>query len=98
MEGFFEIEYFKRQYDTITFLLLSGIGPLPREIVRMILKDYVYIKPIRISKTCMESYPCLHRVDEKCMGGRDIYQWFASRDIDVPKHFIEYGKPSDNSL
>lgn len=93
MEGFFEIEYFKRQYDTIMLLLLSGIGPLPKEIVWMILKDHLYVKPIRISEVCIECYPCLHDVDGvKVMGGRDIYKWFISRKIDIPEHFIGYGK------
>lgn len=48
-DGLFDIPYFKNQYQVIMLLLAKGIEPLPYEIVLQILKDYVYIRPFRIS-------------------------------------------------
>ena len=84
---YFEIEAFKTQHDTIMLLLLSGIGPLPNELVYSILRDYVYVKPIRIGLECFGAYPCQHKVNGIYFYTHDITKWFIKHGIDVPKHF-----------
>jgi hypothetical protein len=81
-----KFEYFTNQYKVILRLLHFGIGNLPPELVLMILKDYVYIKPIRIDSYCMN---CQHFVegDTGYMSGWEIRKLFVKKGIDVPEHF-----------
>ena len=88
--NYYDIPYFHTQYKSILLLLHFGIWDLPFELVLTILKDYVYIPPIRISQWCMESYPCQHTIEGRkvAMDAFEIMNWFAIHKIpDMPNHF-----------
>lgn len=85
---YYKIPYFQIQYKSILLLLHFGIGDLPFELVLMILKDHVYVPPIRISLWCAEKIPCLHIVEGKgTMDQVDIHNLCVSNGITPPEHF-----------
>lgn len=46
------VDDFKTQYQTCLLLLAHGIPGLPYDLMYLIVKKYVYVKPLRISLGC----------------------------------------------
>jgi hypothetical protein len=49
---YWPVDAFKTQYQTCLLLLAHGIPGLPYEVVYLIVKHYVYVKPLRIGFGC----------------------------------------------
>lgn len=88
-----KLEYFENQYKVILLLLHFGIRDLPPELVYKILREYIYITPIRISEWCMESLPCQHSVllpgekKTRTLSSDEIRGWFLLKRVPVPEHY-----------
>lgn len=54
---YWPVDAFKTQYQTCLLLLAHGIPGLPYEVVCLIVKDYVYVKPLRIGFGCLYTQP-----------------------------------------
>ena len=50
------VDEFTRQYQTCLLLLAHGIPGLPYDLVYLIVKEYVYVKPLRIAVGCYNTY------------------------------------------
>lgn len=65
------VDAFKTQYQVCLLLIARGIFDLPKEIVYMIVKEYVYVKPLRVS------FGCRHLITEEI-------DWCEHEILDLP--------------
>jgi hypothetical protein len=50
--SYWPVDAFKTQYQTCLLLLAHGIPGLPYDLVYLIVKEYVYVKPLRVAARC----------------------------------------------